>query len=265
MLAHSSVWRLILDAPAGGAYNMAVDEALLEAAAVDRNFTPTLRVYGFERPVLTIGYAQDAAIFEGKGIEVARRPTGGRAVLHGAWEAEVTYAVVCNDAHRLHSLGIQGAYRVICEALVSALKSLGVEAEGVREKKKAKEGLGESCFHAASFFEISVAGRKLVGSAQRRIKGAFLQHGSIIMSVDTLLFDAVFGPGSSAEVGSVLEFSRASRADVAAALVKGFEKELGAGFCAGSLLDKEKMIVERVLSGAAAVCCRNTDVVGFGA
>lgn len=180
----SSDWRIIYDRPAGGAMNMAVDEAILESV-VNGSSLPTLRLYAWEPPCVSLGYAQpvsDVSIEEltKRGYELVRRPTGGRAILH---TDELTYSVNGpQDEPRLAG-GVLTSYNNLAQALLFALRSLGIPA--VSEQRSAANPKLESnknnpvCFEVPSTYEITVGGKKIIGSAQARRKGGVLQHGSL--------------------------------------------------------------------------------------
>ena len=124
------IWRLINDGDLAGARNMARDVAILESVAATEA-PPTLRLYGWDPPCLTLGRHQgvDAADLEfcrTEGIDVVRRPTGGRALLH---HLELTYSVVAPLGAGPMPRGLQDAYRSICSALVRAMRGLGVDAD----------------------------------------------------------------------------------------------------------------------------------------
>ena len=173
-------WRLLLDAAgSSGVENMALDDALLhEAAASGRAF---LRVYRWSPPCLSFGRNEPAlarysrAEIERRGWDVVRRPTGGRAVWH---EDEVTYAVAAPIA----AFGsLRASYCAIHERLAAALRMLGVPAR-LAPKERRPVGLGAgACFASPVGGEVTVHGRKVVGSAQVRLGSAFLQHGSILL------------------------------------------------------------------------------------
>jgi len=167
-----------VDTPAPGAVNMQRDRALLQRAESEPDFDPCLRLYAWDPPALSLGFHQDdaevdAGALAAAGFGLVRRPTGGAAVLH---HREITYAVVAR-------LGVEGLGRRVLEihdaiarALSSSLIELGVDARrggGGRPD-------GFACFSAAGGHEIAVDGRKLVGSALRRTRHAFLQHGSLL-------------------------------------------------------------------------------------
>jgi lipoate-protein ligase A len=171
-------WTHFVDA-AGlpGARNMAIDHALLEAS--DRSGAAFLRLYRWTPPCLSFGRNEpaltryDRAAIERLGLDVVRRPTGGRAVWH---EHEVTYAV----AGPVAWFGsLRQSYRAIHERLAVALRSLGVPATLAPDTRHLTPA--GPCFAEPVGGEIVVAGRKLVGSAQVRHGSAFLQHGSILL------------------------------------------------------------------------------------
>jgi lipoate-protein ligase A len=177
-------WRLLVDGEASGGWNMAVDESLLAAAAAGG--APTLRFYRWSGAWLSLGYRQrlDAgrlAACECAGVGVVRRVTGGRAVLHGR---DLTYAIAAPEAALPD--GLAATYALASEVLVAALRSLGVPSEPAPRLAAGPSDGPFDCFVAPAADEICVAGRKLVGSAQRRAGGGVLQHGSIRLAPDPL-------------------------------------------------------------------------------
>lgn len=179
---NDTVWRLLIDPPADGETNMAVDAALLAAVAQGR-LGPTLRLYGWSTPTLSLGYTQketdvDADACARHGVPVVRRPTGGRAVYH---DDEVTYAVAVPETSRWFG-SLAQVYRLAEWAVEEALKRLNVPVD-YADKKEAGVRSG-CCFSSRTRHEITVGGKKVVASAQRRIRGGALQHGSVILSID---------------------------------------------------------------------------------
>jgi len=175
-------WRLLLDAPASGPWNMAVDEALLRSA--QRGAPPTLRFYSWDGLWLSLGFAQALsparrAACREAGVGIVRRATGGRAVLHGG---DLTYSVTA-PASALPA-GLQATYARIGEALRAGLAALGVAVERAGPSRAAAEQRAFDCFQAPAAEEICAGGRKLAGSAQRRAGGAVLQHGSLRLRPD---------------------------------------------------------------------------------
>jgi lipoate-protein ligase A len=175
-------WRLILSKPLEGAWNMAVDEAILEAAGKGQA-PPTLRLYAWSPPCLSLGYAQpigdiDSTELKLQGWQLVRRPTGGRAILH---TDEITYSVMAplHDPHLAG--GVLESYRRLSIALVQALTELGLSAQAEREYNLPTGARrdGPVCFEVPSNYEITAGGKKLIGSAQARRLTGILQHGSL--------------------------------------------------------------------------------------
>ncbi len=175
---------------------MGVDEALLATAA--RGGTPTLRFYTWRGPWLSLGYAQRVepalpAACAAAEVGLVRRVTGGLAVLHGA---DLTYAVAAHESDL--PAGLRASYALVAGALVSGLRSLGVEA--LRAPALADDARPRrfDCFAEAAGDEIGVDGRKLAGSAQRRAGGGVLQHGSLRLSPDCARASRAAGVGEGA-------------------------------------------------------------------
>ena len=165
-----------------------MDEALMAHASRTGHWV--LRVYSWSSPTLSFGRNQtalgayDRGRLARRGIDVVRRPTGGRAILH---DREVTYSVVgpTRDAGDLGE-----SYARINRLLIAALHRLGLDAEVVHrtdpslKNAELERGGPLPCFHHPSAGEITLQGRKLVGSAQWRCSDALLQHGSILVDDD---------------------------------------------------------------------------------
>ncbi|HET9986045.1 MAG TPA: lipoate--protein ligase family protein [Longimicrobiales bacterium] len=258
------IWRLVDSEgpPRTGADNMARDQALLES--VQAGGHPALRLYAWDPPCLSFGRNQpargiyDPAAAAARGIDVVRRPTGGRAVLH---DREVTYAV----AVPVGTLGSpRETYVAINRALVAGLRALGVAARvaGATELPLASEPGGRAaagsgtgsrgagaalgpapCFEAAAPGEVVAGGLKLVGSAQRCERRVLLQHGSLLLDGDQSVIlsllaapdgptlSALPRPGAASPPGAAtlaaLLGCAPLRGVVEAALVGGFEEALG--------------------------------------
>jgi lipoate-protein ligase A len=224
-------WRLLVDPPARGAWNMAVDEALAEA--VDEGASPSVvRFYGWSPPCLSLGASQpftaaDTAFCAAEGIDIVRRPTGGRAVLH---HLELTYLVTARLGRNPFTHELQEVYRSICRALVVGLRGLGVAAEvaGDPPEPLIRPVQAIPCFVGPAAGEVVVAGRKLVGSAMRRVGGTVLQHGALLVGWDSRLQAGCLGLADDASLraavvtlGDLLAVQPGSGA-VADALAAGF-------------------------------------------
>lgn len=178
-------WAFWRTAPADGARNMAIDAALLAYAG--RTGQAVFRTYQWSAPTLSLGRNEsthgrfdDASVLTA-GLSAVRRPTGGRALLH---DREVTYSAVfpLDDG-----VPWRAAYAVVNRVLIEALQSLGVGAELSGSAASAHEPIrptGALCFAAPSSGEVTVNGAKLVGSSVWRDRGAYLQHGSILLHDD---------------------------------------------------------------------------------
>jgi lipoyl(octanoyl) transferase len=186
--------RVYLDGALTGAVNMQRDSDLL--AAHQPGDDPVLRLYRWQPAAVTIGYNQDFGNFNREAIEsggfgLVKRPTGGRAIFHAD---ELTYSVTGSSPGPLFGNSLHDSYLKINEALLLFLNRLGLAAEvSGGETRDSMRSL--VCFKSAGKHEIRVGGRKLVGSAQRRTRGVFLQHGSILTGKRHLKLPGFLLPG----------------------------------------------------------------------
>jgi lipoate-protein ligase A len=184
---HKDQWRLIISSPSNGAWNMALDEAILESVS-NNNSLPTLRLYAWDPPCLSLGQAQpnhdvDLAALATYGWDLVRRPTGGRAILH---TDELTYSVAAPLDEPRVSGTILESYRRLSIALLRVLDILELPASA-DQKYPLPDGTqpnGAVCFEVPSNYEITVNQKKLIGSAQARRLGGVLQHGSLPLTGD---------------------------------------------------------------------------------
>ena len=247
-------WRVIEDGPKDGESNMAIDRAILASCALGKTL-PTLRLYSWEQPTLTIGYAQDFSKeidvnrCRKLGIQIVRRPTGGRALLHNH---EVTYSLTAPIPHSQFPPSLFGAYKVVARALLEGLREIGVCDAVLASGDKSDKGRhffhSPSCLSSTNHLEIEVQGAKLVGSAQRRTKGAFLQHGSILLDCDRALSNSLFKHSTDDDRSrsmyilnnKVITISEClgenvTRKEVFLALKKGFSSVLQGNWISGHL------------------------------
>jgi len=257
-------WRLLVDPPANAAHNMAVDEAILLHHARGET-PPTLRFYYWNPPAVSIGYFQDMKreidIDQCKklGIDYVRRPTGGRAVLH---DREITYSVIIRE--ELFPGAVLETYRFISSGLLRGLRGLGLNAELARPAKSKNRG-SSACFDSPSWYELTVNGKKLVGSAQARQEGTLLQHGSVLLDLDLeKLQRAISTPNEKMRrrlahtIGQKAtainqELAAAGKEaaapeEVVKALIEGFRLELGINFEPGELTVPERNTVRELIS-----------------
>lgn len=236
-----------------GASNMAIDCAILEAVAVGEQ-APTLRLYGWAPFCLSLGYGQrmrdvDLEALADRGWELLRRPTGGKAILHGD---ELTYSLCLPLDHPLAGGDVAESYRRISAGLLRALACLGLGAQAQPQGERPRHGdLGPVCFELPSHYEISIGGRKLIGSAQLRRRGGLLQHGTLPLFgdvariCDALRYD---GDGTPAEqkarvrarattlaqaAGKTVNWSAAAAA-IEAGFARAFDMELISGSLSAS-------------------------------
>lgn len=189
-------WRLINSGIMTGAMNMAVDEAVM--LAVSRGLVPpTIRFYQWSPPAISLGYFQslekeiDLPACQRAGIDVVRRLTGGRSVLH---HREFTYSLAAPEGDPKVAGSVLQSYLSISSGLLKGLAGLGVQAE-LTARTKSQEVNSAACFDAPSWYELVVQGKKLVGSAQTRRNGCLLQHGSVPVQADPdLLFSILRFP-----------------------------------------------------------------------
>ena len=168
---------------------MAIDAGLLDEVEESPAPRTIVRFYQWRRPTVSLGRNQqitnavDEDYCAQNGIDIVHRPTGGRAVLH---DDELTYAVISNDTSYFGDT-IYGNYRRVSEALCEAFSRVGVQAVLACDTRKPSiAGLEKDppCFVSTSRYELMVNGRKIVGSAQRRLRRSFLQHGSMPIACD---------------------------------------------------------------------------------
>jgi lipoate-protein ligase A len=233
-------WELIVDAALDGERNMAVDRSLLDEVSAAERPRTILRLYRWSAPTLSLGRNQaietavDRGFCAAEGIPIVYRPTGGHAVLHGD---ELTYAVASNDTVRFGE-GVYENYRRIAEALCRAFNRLGAQASLAPTTRRATGtgGADPPCFLSPSRYELTLGGRKVAGSAQRRLRRAFLQHGALPLTCDRERLARATRMADSAalhrEMAGLNEFLPVpiSSGDLASALIEAFEHQFAIRF-----------------------------------
>jgi lipoate-protein ligase A len=254
-----ATWRLIVDGEADGATNMAVDQAILDAV-VEGASPPTLRFYAWAPPCLSLGRGQpladaDQEACHAAGVDIVRRPTGGRSILH---TDELTYSVSLLHSDPRAEGGVVESYRRLSEGLLAGLRRLRVQAAQAVSQGTADTTDTAVCFETPADYEITVDGRKLVGSAQWRARGGVLQHGTLPLCGDLArIVDYVALPDT--ERGSqrrrlhlqalTLEEARGQPVPFAAAaqaLVAGFAQALKLRLLPGELTPSERARVVEI-------------------
>jgi len=255
----SARWRLLVDGQADGPTNMAVDAAILDAVAAGVNL-PTLRFYAWFPPCLSLGRNQpladvDLGACQAAGVDMVRRPTGGRAILH---TDELTYSIAMLQKDPRARGDVVESYRRLSEGLLAGLAGLGVGSAQAAEAAQATRWLEPEteptaiCFETPSRYEIAVNGRKLVGSAQWRARGGVLQHGTLPLQGDVArVVDLLAFPSSERAAQRQALLTRATTLEwasgqvlpfkeVARALADGFAKTLNLELVPGVLSPQER-------------------------
>ena len=256
------IWRFIPYKEMNASENMATDEAIFRENQL-RDAIPTLRFYSWSPPSISLGYFQetskevDVEECRRHHIDIVRRPTGGKAVLH---EHDLTYAVIAKENNPLFPPDILGTYRVISGCIADALSELGIEAEMAGDGRASQdELLKASCFSSPSRYELLVKKRKICGSAQVRSRGVFLQHGSILLDFDPVKTCAVLLSRHGdrerhvkqlrESVTSIYEHTdpTVSVSTICRSLKKNFEKKLGIELVHEEMTPKEEVLKTQLM------------------
>lgn len=268
-------WRLIKGSYHTGFMNMAIDEAIMIAHR-EGLVPPTIRFYQWSPPAVSLGYFQDLEkeidvnLCKNIGIDIVRRPTGGKAVLH---DKELTYSFIIRENHPLVNDSILETYKKISGGMIRGLSYLGIEAELVplREKLKNETLLNKEekseirysdiksiCFSVPSQYEVQVEGKKIVGSAQVRKREIVLQHGSLLIELEKDKLFSVFNfPSAQIRERLKTRFNATSLEDIlkrkinfselSEILLRGFEEEFGVRLVKGKLTEQEEKISKELL------------------
>ena len=263
--------RLIIHGPMGPAENMAVDEALARICEKGGEGFPVLRLYWWRLPTLSLGAkerlaeAADVEACRRLGIALVRRATGGRAVLH---DHELTYAIIGPLGAAPFAGTVEESYRLTAEALSDGISRIGIDLDltpgSIKMRPRTVRTNEESpaatirhlpCFAAPSRYELTWQGRKVVGSAQRRLKKAVLQHGSILLSTDAKQLSEASGsdPNRIDELAETMiglqEISSRGieRKELFEPLANAFSGVCGIEFRPGDLTPEERALTDKLL------------------
>ena len=176
-----------------GEENMRIDSDLLEYAIDNLLTEPIFRLYGWEPACVSLGRNQndnflDKEYLKKCGIDVVRRLTGGRALLH---DDEITYSYICPVSYLEHGEHIVSSYKEICQIFINKFKAIGIDID-FGTQKQVKTGF-DYCMLVSTGADLCYRGKKLIGSAQYRKHGYILQHGSILYDYDKNLLEKIFG------------------------------------------------------------------------
>lgn len=267
-------WRLIKDSYHNGFMNMAIDEAIMITHRGGL-VPPTIRFYQWSPPAVSLGYFQDlqkeidVEACKERGIDIVRRPTGGKAVLH---DQELTYSFVIRENHPLVNDTILETYKKISGGIIRGLSYLGIKSELVPLRGKLENNLlGRSdktrihhldfksiCFSIPSQYEVQVEGKKIVGSAQVRKGGVVLQHGSLLIKLEKDKLFSIFN-FPSVQIKDRLKFKfnatsleeilkrKINFSELSEILPQGFEEEFGVRLVESKLTSQEEKISQELL------------------
>jgi len=267
-------WRLIKDNYHTGFMNMAIDEAIMIAHRKGL-VPPTIRFYQWSPPAVSLGYFQDLKkeidvdACNNMGINIVRRPTGGKAVLH---DKELTYSFIIREGHPLVNDSILETYKKISGGIIRGLSYLGITAELVPLREKLKNSssgneikskishsdIKSICFSVPSQYEVQVEGKKIVGSAQVRKREIVLQHGSLLIELEKDKLFSVFNfPSVQIRERLKIRFKatsleeilkrKISFSELSEILPGGFEEEFGVRLTEGKLTKQEEKISQELL------------------
>lgn len=253
-----TIWRLIIQSqPQSGPRNMATDEAILRAVAA-RKSPPTLRIYAWHPPAMTLGRGQsfadaDLATLHADGVTLLRRATGGTAVFHAD---ELTYSVAAPDTEPRFAHDVVESYRGISAALIHALERVGLRHADASPHAEHRSGpRSPVCFEVPSDYEITVDKRKLVGSAQMRIRGGILQHGTLPLTGDIARVAAYLTthPDPARVRAHAITLHAAlgrevAWKEVAQAIIVGFTQALNLTLIPGMLSSEEQTHIDQLIT-----------------
>ncbi|RMG75025.1 MAG: lipoate--protein ligase family protein [Nitrospirae bacterium] len=247
-------WRLI-DSGSEDAYlNMAIDEAIA-MMVLEGNSPPTLRFYGWKGRAVTLGAFQrlseiNREYCEKSFIPLVRRPTGGRAILHGE---DLTYSFSSLNSPPFFSENLLKTYAYISQAFLKGFMKMGVDVEFKKRRERGRVLTGSSlCFQSVSYGEITLKGKKLIGSAQKRWKRGFLQQGSLLLKTNADEMERVFLRAKGEEilksmVGLFEVYPMIKPEDLKSAFIKGFEEVFKVSFRPEGLTQKEIELAQRLV------------------
>ena len=241
---------------------MALDEAILVGVGLGKS-PPTLRLYSWSPACLSLGQAQsysdvDLARLQSRGWDIVRRVTGGRAILH---TDELTYSVITPHTETIIAGTVLESYQRLAQALLWAVRAMEVRVE-IQTMQAANQTTPlPICFEVPSSYEITVDGKKLIGSAQARRKEGVLQHGSLPLHGDltricqVLRFEREAERAETAKrllekattVESVLG-RELSWEEVSQAFRQGFEVQLGVDFVPESVSRDEEERAQQLMA-----------------
>ncbi len=187
---------------------MRIDSDLLDSAIENKLDYPIFRLYAWEPACVSLGRNQkddflDRSFLKENNIDVVRRLTGGRALLHAD---EITYSFICPTLYLKNGEHVVSSYKEISRILIGKFKTIGIDLD-FGSNKPIKTGF-DYCMLISTGADLCYHGKKLIGSAQCRKQGYILQHGSILYDYDKALLEKIFKePVSTDEITSIKEIN----------------------------------------------------------
>lgn len=240
-------WRLIRDGDRDAAMNMAIDEAIMTAHREGR-CPPTIRLYGWKQPSISIGYFQDISrggidleYCQANSVDLVRRLTGGRAVLHGH---DLTFSVVAAETYLdTDHRSILTSHRWLMGGIVAGFRLIGLDARlGAATSTGRPHGRSADCFAHAAACDVMLGVLKIAGSAQVRRHGVILEQGSIPLRQPDVEPSAVF----RRQTGGVSQHLAVERPDLEAAVTAGFRDDLRLELTETPLSEYENRLAEEL-------------------
>jgi len=212
-----------------GSENMSFDIAILNES-IKNQAKPVLRLYGWKKPTLTIGRNQSLTGINQEycnlnGIDIVKRPTGGRAVLH---DMELTYCFITSADFLQNTKTVISSYKEISQALVAGLKLLNIDLSFPENKKVSVQN--DFCMALSTGADLNCMGKKMIGSAQFRKQGYILQHGSILLDIDAEMLKNIFyenNPERNLITIKEIDHDIADIGILSKAIISGFEETFG--------------------------------------
>lgn len=211
---------------------MSIDISNLNES-INKKTGPVLRFYGWKKPTLTIGRNQPLTginidFCKSNNIDIVKRPTGGRAVLH---DKELTYCFITPESYLENGSTIISSYKEISEALISGFKLLGINLSFPEHKQVYVQN--DFCMAISTGADLSYKGKKIIGSAQFRKQGYILQHGSILLDINKEMLENIFYSQNSDDNLITINDINLSITDISIiskALINGFEEKFKTKF-----------------------------------
>jgi lipoate-protein ligase A len=244
----AKTWRLILDEKHAGSYNMAADEAILTNYPTTK--IPTLRIYGWKPPCISLGYNQavDNVLASTTAFPFVRRITGGASILH---DQEITYSISCALSDLNLPKGVKESYKTLCSFIIDFYSQLGLNAQFAKDVVPEKlHAYGNFCFSSCEEFDLTIAGKKIGGNAQRRKKEIIFQHGSIPQEIDFFLIQRLIKDSHAAACATSLAQLLNKKQDfylLRNQLSESFAKVFGIKSIPDSLCTKEVALRDRLI------------------